>query len=431
MRRNVSPAKTVRGVISPPGDKSISHRAAIFNAIAAGDATVEGFQRGADCMSTLRCLRALGVGWLLDNEGTLHITGVGRGGLREPASVLNCGNSGTTMRLLAGLLAGQPFFSVLTGDSSLRSRPMRRVIDPLSQMGARIAGRDGGTKAPLAVQGRRLQGISYEMPVASAQVKSALVLAGLFAGGETALTEPGPTRDHPERMLQAMGADIRFGEGPQVSVRPLERELNALSLRVPGDISAAAPWLVLGAVHPDAELRLKAVCVNPTRTGIIDALQAMGADLRIEEERTWGAEPVADIVVRSSSLQGTVIGGDLVPRAVDELPLLALAGCLAAGETVIKDAQELRVKESDRIATTAAALRRMGAEIEERPDGFAISGGGGLRGARVSSHGDHRLAMMLAVAGAVADTETDIRTSEAVAVSYPMFWQDYERVTRR
>jgi 3-phosphoshikimate 1-carboxyvinyltransferase len=431
LKRTTAATASIRGAFTPPGDKSISHRSAIFNAIATGEATIEGFQQGADCVSTLRCLKALGVRWKLSDDGTLRIAGSGRNGLREPPSVLNCGNSGTTLRLMAGLLSGQPFFSVLTGDASLRSRPLGRVIEPLRRMGAQISARENETRAPIAVRGGSLRATAYEMPVASAQVKSALLLAGLYADGETTVTEAAPTRDHSERMLREMGADVHFGEGPHISIRPLEDEMRCLSLRVPGDISAAAPWLVLGAIHPDAEIRLSAVCVNPTRTGILDALHAMGADVRLEEERTWGAEPVADIVVRSSKLKGTVIGGNLVPRAVDELPALALAACLAEGETVIKDASELRVKESDRIKTTTTELRRMGADIEEREDGFMIRGGDALTGATVSSYGDHRIGMMLAVAGAVARGETVIRTAEAVAVSYPMFWQDYERLTQR
>jgi len=431
LKRTTAPPASIRGLLTPPGDKSISHRAAIFNAIAVGEATIDGFQQGADCVSTLRCLEALGVRWQLSDDGTLRIEGAGRDGLREPRSVLNCGNSGTTLRLLAGLLSGQPFFSVMTGDASLRSRPMARVIEPLTRMGAHISARENDTRAPIAIRGGELRATMYELPVASAQVKSALLLAGLYADGETTVTEPAPTRDHSERMLREMGADVRFGEGPRVSIQPLGDEMRCLSLRVPGDISAAAPWLVLGVIHPDAEIRLPAVCVNPTRTGILDALLAMGADVRIEEERTWGTEPVADIVVRSSKLKGTVIDGDLVPRAVDELPVLALAACLAEGETVIKDASELRVKESDRIKTSTSELSRMGADIEERPDGFLIRGVGALTGATVSSYRDHRIGMMLAVAGAVARGETVIRTAEAVAVSYPRFWQDYERLTQR
>lgn len=430
MAQSVRAAPVLRGDITPPGDKSISHRAAMFNAIAEGQAVVQNFQHGADCMSTLRCLRHLGVSWTL-NGATLTIRGVGRNGLREPAAVLDCRNSGTTIRLLAGLLCGQPFHSVLTGDASLRSRPMARVIEPLSKMGARISGREGDTKAPLTVRGGALSGITYRMPMASAQVKSAIVLAGLFADGETVVQESAPTRDHTERMLRAMGADVTFAEGPAVSVRRLDRELAAMPMRVPGDISSAAPWLVLGALHPDAEIRICGVSVNPTRTGILDALSMMGADIRLEEERSWGPEPVADLVVRSSRLQGTVIDGDLVPRAIDELPLLALAGCLAEGETVIKDAAELRVKESDRIRTTAQGLRRLGAHVEETPDGLRIPGGQKLTGAGVSSHADHRLAMMLAIAGSLARGETVVRNSGTVAVSYPLFWEDLDALSSR
>ena len=298
-------------------------------------------------------------------------------------------------------------------------------------MGANISAREGHTKAPSAISGGGLTGVDYQMPVASAQVKTALLIAGLYAEGKTSVTEPATTRDHTERMLQAMGADIRFGDGPRITIQPSTRSLSSLSLRVPGDISSAAPWLVLGAIHPDAEIRLSGVCINPTRTGIIDTLQAMGADVRLKEERNWGAEPVADIVVRSSKLNATSISGNLVPRAIDELPLIALAACFAEGETVIADAAELRLKESDRIKTTATELRRMGADIEERQDGLVIHGPTPLNGATSSSHHDHRIAMMLGVAGAVANGQTSIRAAEAVAVSYPTFWQDYEQLTRR
>jgi 3-phosphoshikimate 1-carboxyvinyltransferase len=302
---------------------------------------------------------------------------------------------------------------------------MDRIVQPLRLMGADVRGRDGDTKAPLTISGRRLQGLRYRLPVASAQVKSALMLAALYAEGETALEEPGPSRDHSERMLTAMGAEVRFGEG-MIRVRPLSSELRPLSLRVPGDLSAAAAWLVAAILHPDAELRLEGVGVNPSRSGLIDALRLMGADVRLEDQRTWGCEPVADLVVRSSRLRGVLIEGDLIPRVIDELPLLALAACLAEGETVIQDAAELRLKESDRIRVTVRELRRLGADIEELDDGMRVRGVGGLRGAAVSSHGDHRIAMLLAVAGIVAQGETDIGNSQAVAVSYPKFWNDLE-----
>ena len=428
MQHSVGTARAVRGTIAVSPTKSISHRAAILNGIAEGEALVEEFQRGADCMATLRCLRLLGVTWSWLNDSSLLVKGTGRHGLREPAAVLDCRNSGTTMRLLAGLLAAQPFFSVLSGDESLRSRPMDRVVEPLRQMSADVSGREGDRLAPLAISGHALRGIHYRMPVASAQVKSALLLAGLYAEGETVVVEPGPTRDHTERMLQAMGADIDFGEGAVIRVRPLARELTALSVRVPGDISSAAPWLVLGAAHPDAEIRLAGVGVNPTRTGILDCLSLMGADVRLDAEGFSGPEPVADIIVRSSRLCGAEIAGDLVPRAIDELPLVALAGCFADGETVIRDANELRVKESNRIQTTVDGLRAMGANVEETDDGLRVWGPQILRGAMVSSQGDHRLAMMLGVAGALAEGETVVRVAESVAVSYPGFWHDLDEL---
>jgi len=426
MKRTVRPARRLRGTIEPPGDKSISHRAAILNAVARGEATVDNFQTGADCLATVRCLRALGIRIEGPATGTLRVRGAGRSGLREASAVLNAANSGTTLRLLAGLLAAQPFFSVLSGDASLRSRPMGRIVEPLQAMGARIQGRAGSTRPPLAIEGGRLRGVRHRLPVASAQVKSALALAGLYAEGETVLEEPASSRDHTERMLRAMGAHIEAGEGG-LRVSPLTRELVPLSLRVPGDISAAAFWMVAAAAHPNAELRLTGVGVNPSRSGIIDALRAMGANIAAEEERTWGCEPVADIVVRSSRLRGTVIEGALIPRLIDEVPALAVAACLAEGETVIRDAGELRVKESDRIRFTAGELRRLGARIQELPDGMVIHGVGGLRGAACGSHGDHRLAMALAVAGLLAGGETTVSGAEAATVSYPAFWDDLDR----
>ncbi|KPK47834.1 MAG: 3-phosphoshikimate 1-carboxyvinyltransferase [Dehalococcoidia bacterium SM23_28_2] len=431
MRKTISPARRLRGSIEPPGDKSISHRAAILNAIAQGEATVENFQGGADCLATLRCLRALGVNIDRDGEGTLRIEGGGRFGLRESADVLNAGNSGTTMRVLAGLLAGQPFFSVLTGDASLRSRPMERVVEPLRAMGTRIQGRAGGSRPPLAIEGGSLKGIRYRLPVASAQVKSALSLAALYGKGETVLEEPAPSRDHTERMLRAMGVEVLGGEGEGLRISPPQRELTPLSLRVPGDISAAAFWMVAAAAHPDAEIRLAGVGVNPSRSGIIDALASMGASIAVEAERVWGCEPVADIVVRSSSLRGTVIEGPLIPRLIDEIPVLAVAACLAQGETVVREAGELRLKESDRIRTTVRELRRLGARIQELADGMVIQGVGSLKGGECSSHGDHRLAMTLAVAGLTAQGETIVRAAEASSVSYPGFWQHLEELSSR
>ena len=428
MQQTVTTAKAFRGTLGVSANKSISHRAVILNAIAQGEAIIEDFQRGADCLATISCLRRLGGSFRWRGESELAVKGLGSRGLHEPASVLDARNSGTTIRLLAGLLSAQPFLSVISGDASLKARPMARIVEPLTQMGADISGRDGGRLAPLVIRGGSLRGIDYRMPAASAQVKSALLLAGLYADGETVIEEPAPTRDHTERMLAKMGADLQFGEGPAVRIRPLAGELTAISLRVPGDISSAAPWLVLASAHPDAEIQIAGVGVNQTRTGILDCLTLMGADIRLEGGEFWGAEPVANIFVRSSQLRGITIDGDLIARSIDELPLLALAGCLAQGETIIKDAAELAVKESNRIRTTVEGLRALGANLEERQDGFRIWGPQKLRGAVVSSHGDHRLAMMLAVAGALSQGETVVRQAESVSVSYPRFWLDLERL---
>jgi 3-phosphoshikimate 1-carboxyvinyltransferase len=423
--RIVHPAKRLRGTLAVPGDKSISHRAAIFNALADGEALIENFLPGDDCLSTLRVLRALGIDCHLTRT-TLRVGGSGQGGLREPSGVLDCGNSGTTMRLMSGLLAGQLFFSVLDGDESLRTRPMARVVEPLRAMGARIDGRDDGRLAPLAIRGGALKGIRYRTTVASAQVKSAVLLAGLFALGETVVEEPAATRDHTERMLAAMGARIA-GEGPAVRIEP--GPLRPLSMRIANDFSAAAFWIVAACVHPDAELRLTGVGVNPTRTGLLDALRIMGADISVEEERVVGGEPVADIVARSSRLERIEASGELVLRAVDEIPALAVAAAFARGGTVIRDAQELRVKESDRIATVASQLAALGVRVEERPDGMVIEGGGGLAAGEVRSFRDHRLAMALAAGALAGPGDVCIDGAEAASVSYPSFWDDLERVS--
>ena len=421
MEVTVRPAKRIRGTINVPGDKSISHRAAIFSSIADGNSEIRGFLQGDDCLATVDCMRALGVDLHLDETGTLRVVGSGLRGLREPDRILDAQNSGTTMRLLAGLLAGQPFFSVLTGDGSLRRRPMGRVLEPLRSMGATCLARDQDY-APMAILGGGLFGITYRTPVASAQVKSSLVLAALYADSVSTIIEPARSRDHTERMLRAMGADIT-SDGASLCIAPPSR-LEAADLRVPGDISAAAFWMVLAAAHPDAEITLPAVGVNPTRIGVIEALRAMGATVEVTEERTWGGEPVADITVRSSGLIGAALGGEIVLSAMDEVPVLAVAAALARGTTVIRDAAELRVKESDRIASVVAGLRRMGVEVDERPDGMVIEGRGSLRGAALASEGDHRLAMAWAVAGLIAEGEVEVGGAEAVDISYPAFWRD-------
>ncbi|MEE9285451.1 MAG: 3-phosphoshikimate 1-carboxyvinyltransferase [Dehalococcoidia bacterium] len=423
MIKSVRRPRSLRGELEVPGDKSITHRALIFNALAGGPATVRHGSRGDDCLATVRCLRALGAD--LAETGPDQV-GICRGdGLAEPAEPLDAGNSGTTMRLLTGLLAAQPFRSVITGDDSLRRRPMDRVIEPLTRMGADVRSATGDGRAPLEITGARLRGIRYRLPVASAQVKSAVLIAGLAADGETVVEEPHPTRDHTELMLRAMGADIETRPG-RIALRP--GPLTALDVAVPGDLSSAAYWLVAAVLHPDAEVVVRGVGVNPTRAGILDALAEMGADLSVERERTVGGEPVADIRARSSDLRGITVSGELTLRCIDELPLLAVAGAMARSVTEIRDAAELRVKESDRIANTAAELGRLGVTVEERPDGLAIHGRGRLDGGGCFSYGDHRLAMALAVAGLVADGVTEVQDAEAVSVSYPDFWHDLDRL---
>ena len=417
----------IRATIQVPPDKSISHRSFLFNAIATGAAVIENPLDSEDVHATVACLRALGVeiSWEA-GATTARIEGRGMHGLQEAADVLDCANSGTSMRLLAGLLAGQPWLSILTGDEMLRRRPMARVVAPLRQMGAHLLGRKADTLPPLAIRGGALGGIDYVSPVASAQVKSATLLAGLFADGETRVAEPAKSRDHTERMLRAMGAEL--SETPaSTTIQPAER-LEPLSLRVPGDISSAAPWLVLGACHPDAEITLLGVNVNPTRTGMLDILRAMGADIEVTEERTTGGEPVADLVVRSSRLRATTVSGGLVPRAIDELPLVAILGCFAEGETVVRDASELVVKESDRVAAVVATLGRMGAKVTPRPDGFVIHGPIVLEGGHLDGGGDHRIGMLGAIAGMLASGETTV-ANDAVGVSYPTFWADLKRAS--
>lgn len=426
MERTVRRPAQLRGTIQVPGDKSVSHRAALLGALATGRSRARGFLAAADCISTLSCLRALGVESRLDeSNGTLEIDGVGLHGLREPSDVLDCGNSGTTLNLIAGVLAGQPFTSVLSGDSSLRSRPIHQVIEPLRKMGAQLLAREGDRLPPLTIRGGSLRGMHYG-PVTRAQIKSAVLLAGLFAEGETAVEEAAPTRDHTERMLRAMGVDVRR-EGPGVRLAP-PTTLSPIDLRVPGDISSAAFWIVAAAAHADADLLLTGVGMNPTRTGLIDALRSMGATINILEERSVGEEPVADLRVRSARLEGTEVGGDMFPRLLDEVPVLALAAAMANGQTIVRDAGELRDKESDRIATLIRQLRAFGVDIKERTDGFVVDGGKPLRGARVSGGGDHRMTMTLAVAGLLADGETTIQDGDAVGVSYPAFWHDLQQI---
>jgi len=430
--RTINPCLRLEGEIAPPGDKSISHRAVILNSIALGEAEITNFAPGRDCWSTVSCLKALGAEIRRKGHGnfpTLIFSKSGTDGLREARDVLNAGNSGTTMRLLGGLLCSQPFLSIITGDASLRSRPMKRLIEPLRLMGAEIYGRGEDSFAPLVILGKELRGMDFSLPIPSAQIKSAILLAGLFAQGRTVLRQPIPSRDHTERLLKYMGAELR-SDGNVISLNPLSSPLVSISFRVPGDISSGAYFLVAGAIHSDAKLIIKDCGINPTRTGIIDVLLAMGARLKIQNERVEAGEPLADIMVESSELKGVQIGGDIIPRLIDEIPALAVAGCIAKGKTVIRDAGELRVKESDRIAMVCRELSRMGAEIEPLPDGMVIHGGKHLAGAEVDSHQDHRLAMSLAVAGLVASERTTIGHAHAAQVSYPFFWQDLQNLTR-
>jgi 3-phosphoshikimate 1-carboxyvinyltransferase len=427
----IHPSGPLRGSITVPGDKSITHRAIIFGALAEGDTRVHGWVPAEACTATLRCMRALGsdTAEQTDRDGTpvLVIRGSGIEGLHEAADVLDCAGSGTTMRLLAGLLAGHPFTSVLTGSEALRRRPMARITEPLRLMGATILGREGGRLAPLAIRGGRLHAIDYDLPVASAQVKSAILLAALFADGETTVREPGPSRDHTERMLRFFGVAVDAGD---LTVRLAGRQRLTSSgagcLRVPGDFSSAAFPLVAALIVPDSNVRIREIGLNPTRTGLLDLLGAMEAQVSVMGSDLTGAgsamgEPSGDLRVCASELHATEAAGDLVVRAIDEFPAFAVAASQADGATVIRQAEELRVKESDRIATVTLELRKLGAQIEELPDGMVIHGPTRLKGAVVECHRDHRLAMALVVAGLVAEGETVVRGAEAIGDSFPGF----------
>ncbi len=424
MNAVVRPVRRIAGTIPVPGDKSVSHRAALLGALADGLTEVQGFLEGEDCLATLRAVAALGAEVARKGPGHFVIQGAGQEGLTEPGDVVDCGNSGTMARLLVGVLAGQPFTTVLTGDESLRRRPMDRVMEPLTRMGARVVGRRGGARLPLAIVGARpLHPIRHVSPVASAQVKSAVLLAGLSASGPVSVVEPVRSRDHTERMLTAFGGDVRV-DGETVTVVPGRRLVGRLC-RVPGDISSAAFFLVAGAAAPDGAVTVRGVGVNPTRTGVLDILEAMGARVDVLV-REGDGEPIADLRVGSGPLRGVEVGGTLVPRAIDEMPILAVAAACAEGPTVVRDAAELRVKESDRIRVLASELGKMGVAIEERPDGFRVAGRSAgaaapFRGARVSSWGDHRLAMALVVAGLLADGPTLVEGIDCIATSYPDF----------
>ncbi|NES83338.1 MAG: 3-phosphoshikimate 1-carboxyvinyltransferase [Moorea sp. SIO2B7] len=413
---------SLQGVIKVPGDKSISHRALMLGAIASGETIIEGLLLGEDPRSTASCFRAMGAEISPLNTGMVIVKGVGLGNLQEPVDVLNAGNSGTTLRLMLGLLASHPgcFFTV-TGDNSLRSRPMSRVVKPLQQMGANIWGRKDNSLAPLAIAGQQLKPIHYHSPIASAQVKSCILLAGLMTEGKTTVTELALSRDHSERMLQAFGAKLEIDSDTNSVTIIGHPQLQGQKVIVPGDISSAAFWLVATAIVPGSELLIENIGVNPTRTGILEVLEMMEADINLENQRLVAGEPVADLRVKYGKLKGCTIEGDLIPRLIDEIPILAVAAVFAQGTTLIKDAAELRVKESDRLAVIASELSKMGANITEYPDGLEITGGTTLTGTDVDSYTDHRIAMSLAVAALNAKGKTTIHGAEAAAISYPDF----------
>lgn len=413
--------KKAVGQIKVPGDKSISHRAVMLGSLANGVTEISGFLKGADCLSTIDCFRKMGIDIDINGENvTVH--GNGLRGLLKPDEMLYTGNSGTTTRLLCGILAGQNFDTSITGDASIQKRPMSRVVQPLSMMGAKIE----NEYCPLYITGTKLHGIDYKMPVASAQVKTAIILAGLYADGETVIHEIEKSRDHTELMLSAMGADLTV-DNLDITVKPTN-DLTAVNVDVPGDISSAAFFLVLGAIMPNSQITVTNVGINPTRTGIIDVLKDMGADITLENVHTSAGETVADITVRSSSLKGTTVGGDIIPRLIDELPIIAVAAVFADGQTVIKDAQELKVKETNRIRAVVDEFNKCGIDITETDDGMIINGGKSIHGADFKTYGDHRMAMSLTVLAQLADSESTLDDSDCACVSYPTFFDDFYKL---
>jgi len=424
----IKPAKKLSGEISVQGDKSISHRAVILGSIAEGTTRVTNFLPSEDCIRTIKAFEAMGINIEM-NRNTLIINGKGLNGLTEPNDVMDMGNSGTSARLLCGLLSGQPFFSVMTGDSSLRRRPMKRIAEPLRMMGAAIWGRGGGDFLPMCIKGSETEGITYKLPVASAQVKSAILFAGLYAKGRTSVEEITTSRDHTERMMDYFGINLER-KGTTIIVEGGERP-SARNVDVPGDISAAAFFMVGASIVSDSDVVIKDVGINPTRTGIIDILMKMGASIEILNQRKMGAEPAGDIRIKSALLKGVEIKGDIIPRCVDELPVICIAAAVAEGETVIKDASELRVKESDRIAVMAECLSRVGVEVETYPDGIRIKGGRGFKGTVCNSHGDHRIAMSMAIAGLITEGEMTIEDTECINTSFPEFEETLRKLVKR
>ena len=420
----------LKGSVTVPGDKSISHRCIMFGSIADGITEVRNFLQGADCLATIRCFRSLGIE-IEETDSTVTVHGKGLHGLSAPDGILDVGNSGTTTRLLSGILAGQPFESRLSGDESLNSRPMKRIMDPLTQMGARISSIPGNGCAPLHIAPSSLHGIHYDSPVASAQVKSCILLAGLYADGETSVTEPSLSRNHTELMLREFGADIRTthaldSTSATASIRPCSR-LYGQKITVPGDISSAAYFIAAGLIVPDSEILIENVGINPTRAGILKVCEDMGGNITLLNERTEGGEKIADILVKTSSLHGITIEGDIIPTLIDEIPVIAVMAAVAEGTTVIKDASELKVKETDRIETVTDNLKAMGCNVTPTADGMIITGGK-LKGASIHTLLDHRIAMAFSIAALVAEGNTKILDSKCVDVSYPTFYDTFEQL---
>ena len=416
---------SLKGEVTIPGDKSISHRAVMFGSLAEGTTEVTNFLQGADCLSTISCFRKLGIE-IENTSQQILIHGKGLHGLTEPSDTLDTGNSGTTTRLISGILAGQRFTTVLNGDASIQTRPMKRIMTPLSMMGADITSLKGNDCAPLRICGGQLHGVAYTSPVASAQVKSCILLAGLYADAPTSVLEPVLSRNHTELMLAGFGAHVT-SSGTTATIEP-EPDLNGMKIEVPGDISSAAYFLAAGLMIPNSEIMIKNVGINPTRDGILRVAKEMGGNITILNEKTSGGEPTCDLLVRSSSLKGVTIGGEIIPTLIDEIPMIAVMACFAEGTTTIKDAQELKVKESNRIDTVVTNLKAMGAHIEATDDGMIIEGGYPLHGAVIDSHLDHRIAMSFAVGALGADGETTIEGADCVKISYPEFYQTLEKL---
>ena len=424
---NIQRSNGLKGEVKIPGDKSISHRAVMLGALAKGTTKITDFLQGADCLSTMECFRRMGI-QIQNTSGEVLVHGQGLHGLAAPSDLLNVGNSGTTIRLLSGILAPQSFSATLTGDASIQKRPMKRVMEPLSQMGAKIESLSGNGCAPLRISGTPLKGIHYKTPVASAQVKSCILFAGMYADGATTVTEPVLSRDHSERMLEHFGARLTR-EGTAVTIQP-EPQLAAREIPVPGDISSAAYFIAAAALVPHSEILIRNVGINPTRSGMLEVCRAMDADIQYLNERDDSGEPTADLLVRSSSLKGTVIEGAIIPALIDELPVLAVMAAFAKGETIIRNAEELKVKESDRIAVMVENLSAMGADITGTPDGMIIRGGPALHGAEIHTYKDHRIAMSFAVAALAAEGTTHIEDADCVNISYPDFYGDLQRLSR-